>query len=307
MYNINERIGVLIMKLRKRRGKQSLYSYYMLIPILAIYLALFIMPSLLGIGYSFTDWRPDRDKISFVGLQNFIRIFTSPKMQLAIINTGIFTIVTVLGKNILGLVLATCLNANLKSKNLLRGIFYIPSILSVVAIGVVFTSVLYPDGPLNEVLRSVGLGSLAKDWLSDGNIVMYSISGVAVWMMVGYHMTIYLAGYQSISKEYYEAATIDGAGYVKQFLYVSIPMLRSSINMNLMLSLIAGMKVFTEVFVMTGGGPGNSSQVLSTLVYECVGNGSWGIGTAMNMLLFVVVSIITIPLLVKIRKEEVEV
>ena len=291
---------------RNKNGSYALYSYKLLLPILALYIFFFIVPTFMGLGYSFTNWRADSDILEFVGFKNFARIFQDKTIVLALKNTFIYTLFTVAGKNIIGLILATLLNVKFKSKNILRGVFYIPSILSTVAIGVVFTSILHPTGPLNVLLENIGLGFLGQNWLDNRNIVMYSIGGVAIWMMAGYHMTIYLAGYQSIADDYYEAARIDGANALQRFLYVSIPMLRASFNMNIMLSLIAGLKVFTEVFVMTGGGPGNASQVLSSLIYKSFGNGSWGIGTAMNIILTVLVGALTIPLLIKIRRDEVE-
>lgn len=291
---------------KKKRMNNLLYSYKLLLPILFLYVVFFVLPTIMGLGYSFTNWRADRDELEFIGFNNFTRIFKDRTILLALKNTFIYTVFTVLGKNIAGLVLATLLNIQFRSKNILRGIFYLPSILSTVAIGVVFTSILHPTGPLNDLLGRIGLEVLQQNWLDNRQIVMYSIGGVAIWMMAGYHMTIYLAGYQSIPADYYEAARIDGANALQRFFCISIPMLRASFNMNIMLSLIAGLKVFTEVFVMTGGGPGNASQVLSTLIYKSFGNGSWGLGTAMNIILSVVVSILTVPLLLRMRREEVE-
>ncbi len=288
------------------KKKNSLYSYKLLAPVLILYCVFFVLPVLMGFGYSFTDWRVDADKINFCGLKNFVRIANDKTIMLALVNTLKFTVVTVIFKNILGLALATLLNRKIKSRNVLRGIFYLPSILSTVAVGVVFTSILHPEGVLNQFFNQIGLGMLTGNWLDSKDLVMYSISGVAIWMQAGFHMTIYLSGYQSISDEYYDAAKIDGANSLQQFWYVSIPMLKAAINMNIMLSMISGLKVFTEVFVMTNGGPGNSSQVLSTMVYKYFGNGNWGLGTAMNTVLFLLVAVITGPLLMHMRKGEVE-
>ena len=291
----------------KRNKTKSLYSYKMVIPVLVLYCAFFVFPTIMGFGYSFTDWRVDSTEVQFNGLDNFIRIVNDKTILLALANTLKFTVITVIFKNVLGLLLATFLNQSIRTRNLLRGIFYLPSILSAVAIGVVFTSMLHPEGPLNTFFEQIGLGFMAQNWLDSKQMVVYSIAGVASWMQVGFHMTIYLSGYQSISDAYYEAAKIDGANSFQRFFNISLPMLRAAINMNIMLSVIAGLKVFTEVFVMTNGGPGNSSQVLSTMVYKYFGNGNWGIGTAMNTVLFVLVIIITTPILMHMRKSEVEI
>jgi raffinose/stachyose/melibiose transport system permease protein len=118
-------------------------------------------------------------------------------------------------------------------------------------------------------------------------------------------MAIYLAGLQSISKDYYEAATIDGAGAWKSFTNITLPLLLPALNINLMLTLIGGLKVFSEVFVLTSGGPGNSSQVVGTIILRAFGEGNWGLGTAINTLLFIFVSLIAIPLLIFMRRKEV--
>ncbi|GGF94825.1 sugar ABC transporter permease [Paenibacillus albidus] len=284
---------------------KKLYSYYLIWPALIIYSVFFVFPALTGLYYSFTDWRLDRETIKFIGWDNFERIFTDKTLLLAIKNTCIFAVVTVLGKNILGIALAVGLNMRLKSKNILRAIFYSPSILSVLVISIVFTPMLRSEGTINKLLDTVGLHSLSQAWLTDPSIVIWTVAAVSIWQHTGFQMAIYLAGLQSISKEYYEAATIDGAGSWKSFTAITLPLLLPAININLMLTLIGGLKVFSEVFVLTGGGPGNASQVVGTIILRSFGEGSWGLGTAVNTLLFAAVTIIAIPLLIFMRRKEV--
>lgn len=287
------------------KGTKSLYSYYLTWPALLIYSLFFVLPAFVGLYYSFTDWRLDRDTISWIGFENFERIFTDSVLLLALKNTFIFAVVTVLGKNIIGIVLAVALNMKLKTQNLLRAIFYSPSILSVLVISIVFTPMLRMDGTVNRMLEAIGLGSLAQAWLTDPMIVIWTVAFVSIWQHAGFQMAIYLAGLQSISREYYEAAKIDGAGAWSSFFKITLPLLLPAININLMLTLIGGLKVFSEVFVLTGGGPGNASQVVGTIILRSFGEGSWGLGTAMNTLLFVIVTIVAIPLLIFMRRKEV--
>jgi raffinose/stachyose/melibiose transport system permease protein len=288
------------MKLSKR-----LYSYYLIWPALLIYTLFFVFPALIGLFYSFTDWRLDRETIKFIGWDNFERIFTDKTLRLAIKNTIIFAVVTVLGKNLLGIALAVGLNMKLRSKNILRAIFYSPSILSVLVISIVFTPMLRSEGTINKILEAIGLDFLSQAWLTNPSIVIWTVAAVSIWQHTGFQMAIYLAGLQSISKEYYEAATIDGAGSWKSFRSITLPLLLPAININLMLTLIGGLKVFSEVFVLTGGGPGNASQVVGTIILRSFGEGSWGLGTAVNTLLFAAVTIIAIPLLIFMRRKEV--
>ncbi|NMI03642.1 sugar ABC transporter permease [Paenibacillus sp. SZ31] len=284
---------------------KNLYSYYMIFPALIIYSIFFVVPALAAFYYSFTDWRLDRLELKFIGWDNFKKIFSDKTLILALQNTAIFAIVTVVGKNVIGLLLAVGLNMRLRTKNLLRAIFYSPSILSILVISILFTPMLRTEGTINNLLESVGLHSLSQAWLTNPSIVIWTIAIVSIWQSAGFQMAIYLAGLQSISQEYYEAAKIDGASSWRSFFKITLPLLLPAININLMLTLIGGLKVFSEVYVMTGGGPGNASQVVGTIILRSFGEGNWGLGTAVNTLLFVVVTIIAIPLLIFMRRKEV--
>jgi raffinose/stachyose/melibiose transport system permease protein len=277
----------------------------MIYPALLIYSIFFVIPAIAGFYYSFTDWRLDRLELQFIGWDNFKKIFSDKTLILALQNTAIFAIVTVVGKNVIGLLLAVGLNMRLRTKNLLRAIFYSPSILSILVISILFTPMLRTEGTINNLLEAVGLHSLSQAWLTNPSIVIWTIAIVSIWQSAGFQMAIYLAGLQSISQEYYEAATIDGASSWKSFFKITLPLLLPAININLMLTLIGGLKVFSEVYVMTGGGPGNASQVVGTIILRSFGEGNWGLGTAVNTLLFVVVTLIAIPLLIFMRRKEV--
>ncbi|MEK3885751.1 sugar ABC transporter permease [Paenibacillus sp. PL2-23] len=287
-----------------KRAK-SMYGYYLVWPALLIYSLFFVVPAVIGLYYSFTDWRLDRDTITFTGWDNFKTIFSDETLLLAMKNTLIFAIVTVLGKNILGIALAVALNMRLKTRNILRAIFYSPSILSVLVISIIFTPMLRTEGMVNRMFEAIGLGTVSQAWLTDPAIVIFTIAAVSIWQHTGFQMAIYLAGLQSISKEYYEAATIDGAGAWRSFTSITLPLLLPAININLMLTLIGGLKVFSEVYVLTGGGPGNASQVVGTIILRAFGEGNWGLGTAVNTLLFLIVTLISIPLLIFMRRKEV--
>jgi len=288
------------------KNGSNVYTYRLVLPALILYCLFFIFPTLTGFYYSFTDWSPSRDIITFTGFANFKYIFKDEVMLLAIKNTIIYAVIVVVFKNLFGLLLAVALNTAIKSRNILRAVFFIPSIISTIVIGLVFIPILQPEGLLNRFLSMVGLESLTQYWLSDTKIVIFTIAAVSIWQWAGYHMIIYLAGLQSISADYYEAAKIDGANVIKRFRHITIPLLASSININIILSLIGGLRVFSEVYALTNGGPGNSSQVLSTYILVLFGEGRWGLGTALNTVLFLFVAIVAIPLLHKMRKQEVE-
>jgi raffinose/stachyose/melibiose transport system permease protein len=292
------------------REGNKLYTYFWVAPALVLYVVLFALPLFIGFYSAMTNWTMGREITAFIGLENFRHIFSDPELLNAVRNTFLYTVVVVVFKNLFGFVLAIILSAPLSRKmrvnNLFRTLFYMPVVISTIVLGVVFTRILHPLGLLNDCLKSVGLGFLAQNWLINTRIVMLSIAAVSVWQWTGYHMVIYLAGIQGIAPDYLEAATIDGATTLQRLRKVTIPLLAATINMNVILSLIGGLRGFSEVYVLTNGGPGHASQVLTTEVLSKFAEGRWGLGTALNTVLFLLVAVICIPLLRQMRRQEVE-
>lgn len=292
------------MSLLRRNG--HLYSYWLVLPALFIFGIFFVAPSIYGIYYSLTDWTIGKDSISFVGIQNYISIFKNSELRLAICNTFVYAITVVIGKNLNGLLLALAVNTKLKLRGYLRVVFFLPCVISTIIIGLVFVPILHPNGILNSFLTAIGLDAFRQSWLVDRRIVMFTIAGVSIWQWTGYHMVVYLAGLQGIPQSYYEAAKIDGASALQRFRNVTFPMLAPAFNINMLLSMIGGLKVFSEPYALTNGGPGNASQVIALEVFSMFGRGQWGLGTALNVTLTLFVSIICVPILINMRKREVE-
>ncbi len=288
------------------RRNGHLYSYWLVLPALFIFGIFFVAPSIYGIYYSLTDWTIGKDSISFVGIQNYISIFKNSELRLAICNTFVYAITVVIGKNLNGLLLALAVNTKLKLRGYLRVVFFLPCVISTIIIGLVFVPILHPNGILNSFLTAIGLDAFRQSWLVDRRIVMFTIAGVSIWQWTGYHMVVYLAGLQGIPQSYYEAAKIDGASALQRFRNVTFPMLAPAFNINMLLSMIGGLKVFSEPYALTNGGPGNASQVIALEVFSMFGRGQWGLGTALNVTLTLFVSIICVPILINMRKREVE-
>ena len=289
--------------------KNRVYPYWFLIVPLIIYGVFFLLPSILGVFYSFTDWnaRPMGD-VSFVGLKNYIEIFTSDKNYLAGIgHTLMFTVISNIVKIIPALFLAIMLQEGLRGKNIYRAILYLPSILPFVIIGIIFKSVLnYDTGLLNTVLDALHLGVLKQKWLSDLNIVWGSVIGVDAWRGIGYVMTIFIAGLGSIPKTYYEAAQIDGANFWQRLRYITLPMLTGAIMINLVFGITYGLKVFDIIYVLTNGGPGHATEVVTTYSYELYANGSYGMSTAFNTLLLILTAVAGVVCVKLMSKKEVQ-
>ena len=170
-----------------------------------------------------------------------------------------------------------------------RTVFYLPSIIPFVIIGIIFTSVLnFKNGMLNSALEAIGLGALKQKWLSDLNVVWKSIYMVDAWRGIGYVMTIFMTGLSTIDKSYYEAAKVDGANFWQRLWNVTLPMMRGAIMINLVFGVTYGLKVFDIVYVLTNGGPGHATEVMTTYSFQLYGAGSYGLATAFNAILLLI-------------------
>ena len=274
--------------------KSKIYPWYFAIGALIIYSALYVLPGLVGIGYSFTDWSSYSTEVHFVGLENFRQILGSNESYMKYIgNTLLFTVVTTVMKTGLALIFALALSKDIKLKNFHRGVMYMPSVLSILIIGLVFTSILNPKtGLLNEFLRTIGMEGLTQKWLTDPKIAFFSVMGVDVWRGTGYIMTILIVGILSISTTYYEAAGIDGAGGWRKFTKITLPLLRPTLAVTVVLNVLYGLKVFDMVYALTNGGPGHTTEVMYTAVFKQFSQGMYAVGTTISSIMFVFMVII---------------
>jgi len=284
------------------------YTYAMIIPGFIIYSVLFLIPNILGLGISFTNITGfNLDTITFARLQNYIDIFTDSDLRIALVNSFIFTIITTIFKTSLGMLLAIILNQQINSRNVLRGIYFLPAIMNSIVVGLIFTSIMHPTtGLINKLLYSCGLGVLTQDWLANSKIAIFSVSFIEIWKWTGFCMVILLAGLQTVSKEYYEAADIDGVTEFQKFRYMTFPLILPAFNNCFVLNIIGGLKVFDLVQATTQGGPGAATQVFGTLVYRAFGFGRLGEGSAASILLAIIVMLIALPTYNSIAGKEVE-
>lgn len=269
--------------------KGKIYPFYFTGAALLLYLTFYVLPSLMGFYFAFTDWNSYTTQIHFVGLENFKIIFSAGKGYLHYIqNTIIFTIVTIVLKTIIALALALLLTKGIQRlANFHRAIIYLPAVLPMLVIALVFKSILNPaTGLLNTSLRAVGLDFLAQKWLVDIHWAMPSVIAVDTWRGVGYIMVILIAGIQAISKDYYEAASIDGASGWRSFWHITLPLLMPVLTVTTVLNLLYGLKVFDIVFVLTNGGPGRATDTVYTAIFEDFSKGRYGVATALSSLLF---------------------
>lgn len=274
-----------------------------------LYTLLYVLPAIYGVIMSFTDWNQIRDMstIKFIGFENFKRVFSQEENYFKYIgNTFWFTMVTSAIKMVLALAAALFVNKGLKFRNFHRMAFFFPSIISVVVTGLVFRSILRPtSGLLNTLLIKLGLNG-STDWLNHVETAFASAMAVDIWRGFGYIMIIFLAGLQSISSSYYEAAEIDGAGYFSKLKYITLPLLKQTMLVNLMLSLVYGLRVFDMIYVLTRGGPGDASDVLYTIVFREFGRGNYAIGSALSTVMLIFLLFFGTLCIKFILKQEVE-
>ena len=271
--------------------KSKIYPWYFALGALLIYSVLFVLPSLIGVGYSFTDWSAYSDELHFVGFENFKTVFSADEDYLKIItNTLSFTFITTILKNVIGLILAILLTKSIKFLNMHRCIMFMPSVLSTLIIGMIFKSILDPkSGFLNTFFRSIGLDFLAQKWLVTSELAFGSVMAVDIWRGVGYIMTILIAGILSISTDYQEAAAIDGANAWQRFWHITFPLLLPTLATTTVLNVIYGLKVFDMVYALTNGGPGKATtEVLYTAVFKKFGTGQYAVGTALSSVMFII-------------------
>ena len=272
--------------------KNKIYPFYFSIGAIVLYSLFLVIPGLLGFYLSFTDWNRFSPEINFIGFENFAMIFSKQNYWHSISNTVIFTIVTVVLKTVIALLLALLLTKGLKRFfNFHRIIIYLPAIIPMIIVGIVFRSILHPStGILNEFLRCIGLDFLAQKWLTNPDIALYSVIFVDTWKGVGYIMVILIAGLQVIPHEYYEAAQIDGANKWVEFTKITLPLLMPTLTVTTVLNLLYGLKVFDVVWVLTNGGPGYATETVYTIVFKEFSKGHYAISTALSTLLFAIMA-----------------
>nr|WP_255622668.1 sugar ABC transporter permease [Tessaracoccus sp. OS52] len=222
-------------------------------------------------------------------------------------NTLLIAVVLTIVQSGLGLLLALALNSAIRARNLLRTLFFAPMMMPPVIVGLLWQYIYTPGGPLDTAMGALGLGELVQSWLGNSDVALWSIIASVVWHHVGMSMVIFLAGLQGIPYELYEAAALDGAGPLRQFFSVTWPLLGQAITIATALTMTSSLKLFDQVFVMTGGGPGVSTQTLSLIMYrEAFVYGEYGYGSAIALVLTMIVAFIVFIQMSITRRGEVD-
>lgn len=291
----------------KHKMQHKAYPLWLSMPGILIYTVFFIVPIIAAFGYSFTNWNLNNmNQARWVGLNNFISLLQDEVFLRSICNTLLFAFFTTIFKTLVGLLLALLVVKKFPGNSLFRTLYYLPCVLSTMIVGLLFTAILKQDGLLNNMLTSMGMGGLARDWLGSYGSAMTWIIIVEIWMWAGFSMFLFISGLQAIPNDCYESAQINGATSWQQFRYITLPLLAPSFTVVTTLNLTGGLKVFDLVYSLTGGGPGFDTQVLSTYVYRAFGMGQLGKSSAAAIMLSMLVVIIAFSLNRFLKSKEVE-
>lgn len=277
-----------------------MYKYYgklapflFLLPTIAVLVIFFFIPFFQTLGLSFLDYSNNLYKPDFVGFQNYVEILHNPIFYKVLINTLIYLVVAVPVLVILPLFLAILINRELRGLTLYKILIYLPVIVSIVVAAIAFKWLYAQDGILNYIMQQIHLPAIG--WLTDPKYAIYSVILLTIWKGVGYYMMIYLAALMNVPKELYEACDIDGANFFQKHLTVTVPHIMPTIALVTTISSISAMKIFAEIYVMTKGGPVNSTKTIVYYIYEkAFENLDLGYASAMAVILLAIVMVFSL-------------
>ncbi|HTG69337.1 MAG TPA: sugar ABC transporter permease [Candidatus Udaeobacter sp.] len=285
--------------------KRNVTFQLFVLPALIGYLIFYIYPLVQTFIYSFTNYSLYHLDMEWIGIDNYTRLFKDDSVIIGIKNTVIYALLITLLQNGLAIPLAIALNRPLKSRNGLRLVFFAPAVLSPLVVGFLWSYLMSSTdyGLINQALRAIGLNDV--NWLGNPKLALYSILLTQVWQWTGYAMVIYLANLQGISKDYYEAASIDGAKAWTVFRQITLPLLLPSISFNTVMGMIGGLKVFDVIFAMTGGGPGHSTEtIVMTLINKGITESQFGYGSSFAVVFSLLIMIVAFIQLKVLKKWE---
>ncbi|WP_373870287.1 carbohydrate ABC transporter permease [Bacillus velezensis] len=251
-------------------SRKRFIPYLFLAPAL-IFLLFVYIPIIENVFFSLFEWSSFQPEKTFIGLKNYIDLFHDPVFFTALRNNVLYAVISLICQVGGGLILAAVLEDRLVRKwsPFFRTVFFLPVVISMTVIALLFDFIYNPEiGLLNQLLEAVGLDELTRAWLGDENTAMLSVIFVSQWQSVGYIAMLYIVSIQSIPAELYESAQLDGAGKIQQFFHITVPQTKEMSFVAVVMTLTGAFTVFNEPYILTGGGPGNASEVLSTLLYK---------------------------------------
>jgi raffinose/stachyose/melibiose transport system permease protein len=288
-----------------QRRQQAYYAILFIFPGLAVYLIFMVYPFLNTIYLSFTNWNGVAETKDWVGLSNYARMFGDGVVLKAFFNNVIWVILGTIVPVVIGLFLALILWSGAYGSLLFRTLFFLPFILPLVVVGIVWQWLYNPMfGPINNILSSVGLGQLSRGWLGEPNTALYAVLVAGIWGTFGFVVVVLLAALQNVDVSTVEAAMLDGANWFQRARHIIIPQIGPQLTLVTSITLIGGFSVFDLIFVMTGGGPGHASEVLATYTYkEAFEQNQAGYGSTLAVLI-TLLSLVSAVVFVRLRERQ---
>jgi ABC-type sugar transport system permease subunit len=294
----------------KKKSIETLTTISFYTPSLTLYLLFFFVPAVLGFMYSFTSWNGISSTVHFIGLQNYAVLFGDARFFDSTVHTFLITIIQYVFFSFVALILAAMIEKIDRKiiRTQLRFLFFFPYIIGYVIVASVWRYMLdYRSGAINDLIRRVGLPHLVVDWLGNQNIINITIAMINIWAYSGFYLVIYMSAIKAIDPSMYESAHMDGAGAIREFLHITLPLVVPAITICSILSLAWGLSTFDAPLILTNGGPGFASETISYYVYWSGFLGSrQGFGTAISFLLFVVTLVLSVFQGIILRRKEVQ-
>ncbi|MDT0320246.1 carbohydrate ABC transporter permease [Streptomyces millisiae] len=274
------------------------HPWWFALPAVVLFCGFFLLPNLLNFWYPFTNWSGYQSEIRFTGLDNFREIVDDGTLWRAVRVTLVYAVLAAFFQNLFGLGLALLLERDTRFNRFFRAVFFLPVLISALAVGYVFQALFDTDGAVNEALGTT------VPWLGDTTWTIVLVAVVHGWKWMGLAMLIYLAGLKGIPGEVLEAARADGAGPWRMFHAIRFPMLAPAVTFNVTTSLLGSMNTFDIVQATTGGGPAGSTEVMNIYMFRVFGQGLYAQASAMSLVLFLIVVALAIPLITGLRRRE---
>ncbi|THF77130.1 carbohydrate ABC transporter permease [Cohnella fermenti] len=289
------------------RHRMTIAGAAFVLPALAVIALFFLYPAIQSFRLSVTDWNGISPDYRFVGLDNFREVIEAPQFKRMLSNTLFLIVLYVPVLNAIALLLAVVIYDVGRLANFYKVVLYLPNILSMVVVGVIWKVIYNPVfGPLAYLFEKLGKPDWVQDWIGQTATVMPALSLSIVWYAVGFYLLIYLGGLSTVPKEIYESAEMDGVGWRRQLLSLTLPMIAQSVTINVVLSIIGILTIFDLPFILTGGGPGFASQTMAISVYiYAFKSMQQGHAMALAVILTVITMIVALALLTALRRKEV--
>jgi raffinose/stachyose/melibiose transport system permease protein len=282
----------------RRPARRSLKAYLYVAPAFLVFAAFLGAPVVQTVQYSFYDW-DGMGRSTAAGLSNYVAVFTDDRLRDSFLHAGVLMLFYAAAPVLLALFLSALISRAhaMRSMSFFRTVLFLPQVIATVVIATIWVSIYSRDGLLNQTLRLVGLDSLSRVWLGDHTFALVAIGVVGTWLNIGLCLVLFLSGIGNIAPELFEAARLDGAGRVREFVAITLPSLRGQIAVALTLTVVSALKTFDLVFITTRGGPGNATSVPAFEAYNRAFNtGQVGLASAIAVVLTVVIVVLTVSI-----------